>query len=133
MHTGTQTQWSMIAQNMKQENNRLTNSQTNTVEKRWERGGLPTIHTTVYCYLTVQAHTLTLTHLVRRFLSTLDCWLGLQLLALLGRRPLDLGRVELVHQLHGEGGQMGPLRVCTKRKNRKLTVRCEKEGFTVSV
>lgn len=115
---------------MKQENNRLTNSQTNTVEKRWERGGLPTIHTSVYCYLTAQAHTLP--HLVRRFLSTLDCWLGLQLFALLGRRPLDLGRVELVHQLHGEGGQMGPLRVCTKRGNRKLTLRCEKEGSTVA-
>lgn len=61
------------------------------------------------------------THLISRFLSTLGCWLGLQLLALLGWRPLDLGRVELVHQLHGERGQMGPLRIYRQREDRKLT------------
>lgn len=64
------------------------------------------------------------THLVSRFLSTLGRWLGLQLLALLGWRPLDLGRVELVLQYHGECGQMGPLRVCGQREDkRKLSGR----------
>lgn len=56
------------------------------------------------------------THLVSRFLSTLGCCLGLQLLALLGWSPLDLGRVELVLQDHGDSGQMGPLRVCGRER-----------------
>lgn len=53
----------------------------------------------------------TRTHLVDGFLLVLDHWFDLQLLALLRWRPLDLGRMELVHQLHGEGGEVGALRV----------------------
>lgn len=81
--------------------------------KRW------TSHNTHTCFLE-HAHycRYTHTHLVRRFLSTLGCWLGLQLLALLGWSPLDLGRVKLVHQLHGERGQMGPLRIYRHEKSR---------------
>lgn len=56
-------------------------------------------------------HTHTHTDLVCGVFGTLGGWLRLQLLALLGWRPLDLGRVELVHQFHGERGQVGPLRV----------------------
>lgn len=41
-------------------------------------------------------YTHTNTHLVSRFLSAFGCWLGLELLALLGWSPLDLGRVKLV-------------------------------------
>lgn len=43
----TQTQWSMGAQNIRQENNRRTNRPTNTWN-RWERGGFPTVHTHIY-------------------------------------------------------------------------------------
>lgn len=60
-------------------------------------------------------------HLVCRFLSTLGCWLWLQLLCLLGWSPLDLGWVELVLQYHRESGQMGSLRICGQKKNRKST------------
>lgn len=45
----------------------------------------------IYCI-----YTHTNTHLVSRFLSAFGCWLGLELLALLGWSPLDLGRVKLV-------------------------------------
>lgn len=49
--------------------------------------------------------------LVNRFLGALDGRFGSTLFALLGWSPLDLRRVELIHQLHGECRDMRPLRV----------------------
>lgn len=63
----------------------------------WGRNKRCTSHNThkyvlVYSIYSIHTHT----HLVSRFFSTLSCWLGLKLLALLRWSPLDLGRVKLV-------------------------------------
>lgn len=55
-------------------------------------------------------------HLVNRLLGALDGRFGSALFAL-GWSALDLGRVELIHQLHGECRDMRPLRVW-KHNNR---------------
>lgn len=90
----------------------------------WGNSGLPTIRKF--------SDTRPDTHLVNRFLSTLGCWLRLQLLAFLGWSPLDLGRVELVHQLHGERGKMGPLGIYRQRGKQKVDKSVMGEKFSVN-